>query len=127
MPGSAPGPILLVVMGASVVAGLALVFRITIVGFTSATTIRDFEETRFITPKVWRVCGTLRSPEERRECGPGALPLLGSRGGVPRVSWVHSLLANLKHKSGNEGVGREEQGHSGSVLGYLGLSNRRTS
>lgn len=36
-----------------------------------------------------------------KECKPGALPLLRSMGGVPRVSRVHYLLANLKHKSWN--------------------------
>lgn len=32
---------------------------------------------------------------KERQCRPGALPLLGSQGGVSRVLWVHSLLVNL--------------------------------
>lgn len=58
---------ILVAMGASVAAGPTLVFCITNVGFTSTTTIRDFEETRFITSKVWRIYRTLRSLEGREE------------------------------------------------------------
>ena len=38
--------------------------------------------------------------ETGRVRGPGFLLLLGSAWG-PRVSWAHSLLLNLKHKSGN--------------------------
>ena len=30
-------------------------------------------------------------------------------GGVREVLWVHSLLVNLKHKSGNRGTGREKR------------------
>lgn len=32
----------------------------------------------------------------------------GRKDGVARVSWVHSLLLNLKHKSGNQDTGREK-------------------
>lgn len=39
--------------------------------------------------------------EREREHRPGVLPLLGSRVVWPRVSKIHSLLANLKYKSGN--------------------------
>lgn len=41
----------------------------------------------------------MRSELEKRKHGPGALALLGSAGGVPRVSRVHSLLANFKYKN----------------------------
>lgn len=54
--------------------------------------------------------------ERGRECGPGALPLLVSKGGVPRVSWVHSLLANWKHESWNYDAGREKWGYWSSQL-----------
>lgn len=37
----------------------------------------------------------------REESGPGALPLLQSKGEVSKVLWVYSLLANLNHKSRN--------------------------
>ena len=58
---------------------------------------------------------------------PGALPLLGSEGGVSRVSWIHSVLANFKRKSGKWDAGREEQGHSGGQLSsYPGLSEKGT-
>lgn len=51
----------------------------------------------------------MRSWVEREgERGPGALPSLGSEGGVPRVSQVGSLLANLWHKSRNWGTGKEK-------------------
>lgn len=43
----------------------------------------------------------LRGERKRGVCGPGALPLLGYKVGLPRVLWVHSLLVNLKHKSEN--------------------------
>lgn len=36
-----------------------------------------------------------------REHGLDILPLLGSRGGVPRALWVHYLLVDLKHEGGN--------------------------
>ena len=57
--------------------------------------------------------------EREREKGPGALPLLGSNGGASRISWVHSLMTNLKHKSGNQGMAREKQGHWSSRLSRL--------
>lgn len=82
-------------------AGPALV-GLTIAGHTSAAIIRDFEKSRFITPKSWRVHGTLRSWVERGEavCGPGALPLLGSRVACPGFHGF-TLLTNVKHKSGS--------------------------
>ena len=40
-------------------------------------------------------------------------------GKVCRVLWVHSLLANLKHKNGNYGTGREKQGQPSGQLGRL--------
>lgn len=36
---------------------------------------------------------------------------IGAKDGVPRVSQVYSLLASLKHKNQNWGVGRGKQGH----------------
>lgn len=46
---------------------------------------------------------------------------------MPRVSWVHSFLANLKHKSGNSGVKRKKRDHSSGQIPRLpkGLSKRR--
>ena len=57
--------------------------------------------------------------EKQRECGPGALPLLGSRVG-PVVSQVHPL--------GSENVG--EKSRVTQMVSYLGepaLSKRGTS
>lgn len=48
--------------------------------------------------------GHIGKSREREEEGwgePGALPLLGSSGGASAVLQAHSLLANLKSKSGN--------------------------
>ena len=42
-------------------------------------------------------------------------------GGVREVLWVHSLLANLKHKSGNWGTGREKRDY---LSGHLPRSPR---
>ena len=51
---------------------------------------------------TWHAQGPQNEVEGReKDCKPGALPLLWSMGGVPRVSRVHSFLANLKHKSWN--------------------------
>lgn len=41
------------------------------------------------------------SGREKRERKPGALHLLKSKCEVSGASWGHSLLVNLKHKSGN--------------------------
>lgn len=46
---------------------------------------------------------------------------------MPRVSQVHSLLANLKHKNGNKRVEREKWDHSSGQLSRdPGLCKRRT-
>lgn len=90
----------------------------------SATTVRELwkkidcsqilEGTRHTQGPYSKVTG-----ERGRECGPGALPLLVSKGGVPRVSWVHSLLANWKHESWNYDAGREKWGYWSSQLSRL--------
>lgn len=40
------------------------------------------------------------------------LPFWGYRDGAPRVSQFHSLLSNLKRKSGNQGMEREKWGQA---------------
>lgn len=74
-------------------------------------TVRELLGMRSITHRLRRVHGT---PEGYTACccgeqGKGGgkqawtwdLPLLGSKTGVSRILWVHSLLANLKHNSRN--------------------------
>lgn len=87
--------------GASVEAAPACVAFTMTAEHTSATTFRDFENqglTHNANEGTWRAPGPHRGWEEGE---PGALPSLESQGGVARVSRVHSLLANLKQKSGN--------------------------
>ena len=94
---------------ASLVAGPALVVLM-IVGPTSAKTIGTLRNKVYYSQilegmrHVWHVPEATPHSHEvtgkgGREHGPGALPLLGSKGGVLRVLWVRSLLVNLKHKS----------------------------
>lgn len=58
-----------------------------------------------------------------------ALPFLGSEGWGFWASWAHTLLANLKRKSGNQGTGDWRQGHlsDGHFLGGPGFSERGSS
>ena len=86
---------------ANVVAGSALVVLTTI-----ARPSRNFRKTSFITHKSWMVHSTLRATqrghgEREREYVNLRSAFIGVEGGVPRISRVHSLLVNLKHKSGN--------------------------
>lgn len=62
---------------------------------------------------------------EGEDLGP-CLYYIRSEGRLCRVSWVYSLLAVLKHRSRERGMGREEQAHSVSYLGYPGFSERGT-
>lgn len=66
---------------------------------------------------------TVRSWGER-QCGPAGLCLCWGQGWGPGVSWAHSLLASLKHKSGNEGTGGRGVAAAVRCLGHLGLSER---
>lgn len=81
-------------------------------GCTSAKPLGNSEEQGLlqVLEGTWHSHGPhIRSWVEREgERGPGALPSLGSEGGVPRVSQVDSLLANLWHKSRNWGTGKEK-------------------
>ena len=86
---------------ANAVAGPALVVLM-ITGHASARTIREFEEQGLSLTSSGEYTERLWVEKEReRVHGPGPLPLLGFEGGVSRFSWIHSLLANLKHKSRN--------------------------
>ena len=70
-------------------------------------TIREPRRPRFITHRFWRVHSTpegdTAKSQERREGGAGTWgsASLGSEGWGVRLSWVHHLLANLKHSSQN--------------------------
>lgn len=90
-----------------------------IVECTSATTIRKICETKVDDSQVLQSAShtgaTTARPGLESKLGHGALPFWGGAWG-PRVSRVHSLLVSLKHKSGNESMGREKWGHSGGQL-----------
>lgn len=93
---------------ASAVAGLALVL-IVIAGCTLAKTIRELWKARFITLRSWRVQACSRATQWGWSVGNGggraradlSSDFIGIWAWVSEASWGHSLLANLKHKSGN--------------------------
>ena len=83
-------------------------------GRTSATTVRELWEKRFTTHRSWRTHSTPGATYRGRGGGREGVRTWGSAfirvpGGVREVLWVHSLLVNLKHKSGNRGTGREKR------------------
>lgn len=71
--------------------------------------------------RTWRCRGRRR---ERlrfnlRDWGPKSFPLLWPKSGVPGISWDHSLLANLKPKNRNLGMGGWQLGHPSCHLSLL--------
>lgn len=91
--------------GTNTVAGLALVILIMNARLTSAK-IKGALRGKIYYSQVLEGTWHARGPHSKvtgreREKGSRttALPLLGPKGGVPRVLRFHSLLATLKHKS----------------------------
>lgn len=69
-------------------------------GLTSTKPPKNSEEQDLLLTGPGGCTARLRA-EEGEKCGPGALPLLRSKCGMSRVSWIHTLLENLKYKSGD--------------------------
>ena len=117
--------------GANVVAELALVVLIMIARSTSATIITEPCKDQVYYSQVlegkwhaWGHAAVLWVERQRQRAWIGVLPLLGSRGGVPVVLWVLSLLVSLKHKwELKHGMGKA----SGQPNGQLSRSTRASS
>ena len=72
----------------------------------------------------WYIQGTQRCRQREREQGLG-FHLYWGWGWGPRVSWVHSLLVNVKVRAGIKSMRREKQCHSrASYLNDPGRSER---
>ena len=106
-PGPKVTPMDICSTGTTVVTALALVVLIMIAQWIPATRSGNFEKARFITYRFWRAHGclgyTVSLLEETaiQRADIGFCLLIGVEGGVPRVSWFHFLLRNLKCKSRN--------------------------
>lgn len=88
-----------------------------IVRCISTTTIRELWKTKVYCSQVLEGTGHARGPHSEVVLG-GESMELASRMVEPKVSWVHSLLVNLKHKR-NLSLRREKKGHSVSLLPRL--------
>lgn len=92
-------------------------------GCTSATTVRELWEKRFMTHRSWKTHSTPGATHRGWGGGREGVKTWGSAfirvpGWACEVLWVHSLLANLKHKSGNWGTGRKKRDYlSGHLPG----------
>ena len=99
----------------NIVAGRVLVVLIMISRHTSATTIRELWKSKGYHSQVLEVWqaqwlhGEVTGREKHQVWTWGS-SCIRVESGIPRVSQIHSLLANLKYKSRNSGVGMEKAG-----------------
>jgi len=103
------------------VAVLAVIVLTVITGYTSAKTIRSFEESDSLLTGPGGCTACLRAHTE--VMGRVNRTFLGYKVGMAWVLQVSSLLANLRHLGRNYSAQKEKWGHSNG-LGDAGLSKK---